>query len=456
MSNDAWTVRIRMYRQGLGDCFLITFRNGDTESHILIDCGVLVGTAKAGDRIRKITQDIRDTTDHLNLLVVTHEHWDHLSGFIDAQSIFDTIKIDEIWMGWTEDPNDPVAKQLKKTDALKLSALIVAANTLAASDPDTAAAINGVLSFSGGGRTHAAMQYVAGRTDARVVYRSPGEKPIESPSFPGIRFYVLGPPVNLKLLRKSDPSHKGSEVYQFGSSLSPESAFHAAVVHSNPDRGMLSADDEQWLNRSFPFDASYRVPIPPAAPYFKKGDEWRRIDNDWLQASADLALQLDNDTNNTSLALAIELVDSGKVLLFPGDAQVGNWLSWDGLSWTVNEKPIKASDLLSRTVFYKVGHHGSHNATLREKGLEEMISPDLVAMIPVDEQFARAKKPIPWNMPFGSLYERLMEKTRGRVLRVDRSWPSETAAPPDGLSTAEWTAFKDSTDVTDDYIEFRI
>jgi hypothetical protein len=41
-----------------------------------------------------------------------------------------------------------------------------------------------------------------------------------------------------------------------------------------------------------------------------------------------LALQLDSDTNNTSLVLAFELGKSGRVLLFPGDAQVGNWLSW--------------------------------------------------------------------------------------------------------------------------------
>ena len=39
------------------------------------------------------------------------------------------------------------------------------------------------------------------------------------------------------------------------------------------------------------------------------------------------------ETNNTSLALAFELIEKGrvgKVLLFPADAQVGNWLSWHG------------------------------------------------------------------------------------------------------------------------------
>ena len=33
-------LRVRMYRQGLGDCFLLTFNPGD-EKHVLIDCGTL-------------------------------------------------------------------------------------------------------------------------------------------------------------------------------------------------------------------------------------------------------------------------------------------------------------------------------------------------------------------------------------------------------------------------------
>ena len=56
-------------------------------------------------------------------------------------------------------------------------------------------------------------------------------------------------------------------------------------------------------------------------------DAWRRIQGEWMAGAGEFALQLDSDTNNTSLALAFELPD-GRVLLFPGDAQVGNWESW--------------------------------------------------------------------------------------------------------------------------------
>lgn len=155
---------------------------------------------------------------------------------------------------------------------------------------------------------------------------------------------------------------------------------------------------------------------------------WRRIDRDWLSYAGALAMKLDEDTNNTSLVLAIELAGSGQVLLFPGDAQVGNWLSWDGCSWTVKEagKPdrtVSAADLLGRTVLYKVGHHGSHNATLKALGLERMNGKRLVAMIPVDEAVAKKQGKFGWKMPFEPLLRALETKTEGRVLRADGAMP---------------------------------
>ena len=37
-----------------------------------------------------------------------------------------------------------------------------------------------------------------------------------------------------------------------------------------------------------------------------------------------------------------------------------------------------------------------------------------------DEKFAKGKKPIPWMIPADKLYEVLQQKTRGRILRVDK------------------------------------
>ena len=141
---------------------------------------------------------------------------------------------------------------------------------------------------------------------------------------------------------------------------------------------------------------------------------------DWLGVSADLAMQLDDRTNNTSLVLAFEFVDTRRVLLFAADAQVGNWLSWQDLRWTVDDQAVTGPDLLARTVYYKVGHHGSHNATLKAKGLELMASPDLAAFIPTNE--ADAKK-VGWGeMPFKGILEELEQRAGGRVVRADDPW----------------------------------
>ncbi|MCY1547351.1 hypothetical protein D9M68_834030 [compost metagenome] len=133
-----------------------------------------------------------------------------------------------------------------------------------------------------------------------------------------------------------------------------------------------------------------------------------------------MALKMDSDTNNTSLVLAFELPDR-QVLLFPGDAQVGNWLSWADQTYPREASdeypaPVTRDDILSRVSLYKVGHHGSHNATLREFGLEKMTSPRLVAMIPVVESVALDKR---WKMPFPDLFHALQKRTQGRIVTGD-------------------------------------
>jgi hypothetical protein len=66
---------------------------------------------------------------------------------------------------------------------------------------------------------------------------------------------------------------------------------------------------------------------------------------------------LDDAMNNTSLILLFEV--GGKKFLFPGDAQIENW------NYALKDAPAAAAnrELLKATDFYKVGHHGSLNAT---------------------------------------------------------------------------------------------
>ena len=83
-------VTIRMYRQGLGDCFLLAFATGvpDKSYYVLIDCGVLLGTQDAEATMTRVAEDIEAATaGDIHLLIATHRHWDHISGFTQAAAV---------------------------------------------------------------------------------------------------------------------------------------------------------------------------------------------------------------------------------------------------------------------------------------------------------------------------------------------------------------------------------
>jgi hypothetical protein len=80
----------------------------------------------------------------------------------------------------------------------------------------------------------------------------------------------------------------------------------------------------------------------------------------------DTVKQLDSHLNNQSLVVLFTF--EGKRLLFVGDAQAGNWEYWLYKGESPSPAPSgdiapESSDLLSSIDFYKVGHHGSTNAT---------------------------------------------------------------------------------------------
>lgn len=485
---ESGAVAVRMYRPGgLGDCFLLAFPPADAPRFMLIDCGVFFATGGGADRMRAIVADVAEVTGgRLDLLVATHEHWDHLSGFQFAEEQFLDFEVEEVWVAWTEDNTHPLARALRDKRHRLAAALQAAVAEMARQDDPAAGQVADVLGFDlgldadGGGDRGLGLLGVggtAGQMDfvcsafGTPRYLTPGGRAIEWAAS-GVRFYVLGPPEDRELITRSDPSASDSEVYERAAAPDEASAFAVAALHAAEDVAM---DDEErrMMDQSRPFDDRYRL-TPDAAEameFFQRrygfGDErqdghgppWRRIGADWLSAAGQLALQLNNDTNNTSLALAVELAASGRVLLFPADAQVGNWLSWQDHVWTVDdggggdggggERQVVADDLLSRTVLYKVGHHGSHNATLREHGLEKMTHPELVAMIPVDEEQAGEKG---WAMPFEALEKRLRERTKGRVLRADRGLPQR----PENVPEADWRAFEERTAADDLWVQYAV
>ena len=106
-------LRVRMYRVGFGDCFLLSLPGADRHHHVLVDCGVHAkGDIKT---MPAIVQDIRaETNDTLDLVVVTHAHQDHISGFGTQEAEWAKVTVKEIWMPWTEDPTDAQAMKWGK------------------------------------------------------------------------------------------------------------------------------------------------------------------------------------------------------------------------------------------------------------------------------------------------------------------------------------------------------
>jgi hypothetical protein len=453
-------VTVRMFRKMLGDCFLLGFpRRGGGRFHMLIDCGALRSKHYKPADMNGIVRAIRKQTDSkLDVVAATHEHWDHISGFADARGEFEQIEVDKIWVAWTEDPKSEAAKVLKKQFKKGKKAVELALQRMPRHSDQRMAqyrtAVERLLEFSGGvgarDTTASTWQYILGK--ASNVYCHPEKPPLELDGVDDVRVYVLGPPEDPDYVRRLQSKR---ETYDSDHpTFAPFAGFLAAT----------ESDDAAAAERALPFARRHRLrPAPGARPdFFVKhydADEWRRIDNEWLGLTGELALHLDSYTNNTCLAFAIELGDDGPVLLFPGDAQVGNWLSWQERKWTLRSKAgekrtVTAAELLSRTVLYKVGHHGSHNATMRGKGLEMMESPGLVAMIPVHRKTAKDQE---WEFPYRPLWRRLKERARGRVLLGDHDDLDEIDAELDkALSKAERTRFERATRFDPLFIEHRV
>ena len=116
-------IRMRLYGQGLGDCFLLAFpRKGEPDNenpcYLVIDCGVAMSTPEKGVRIRKVVENIDDATGgHIDVLAITHQHFDHISGFQDAWQEWKKITVDAVYLPWTESTARPESTRAPEPSA---------------------------------------------------------------------------------------------------------------------------------------------------------------------------------------------------------------------------------------------------------------------------------------------------------------------------------------------------
>lgn len=365
MAKKPSAVEIRAYQVGFGDCFLVTFVYGATDRRsVLIDFGTTELPAAGGKRLKpsqhmpRIAEAIRtDCGGRLTALVATHRHADHISGFAtDAATgksglIIKALRPKVVLQPWTEDPD-------AKTDATKatrdsnrtpksftsgLDAMHDIARDVYAITQRPPAwmgpALRKELAFLGQDNiaNKSAVQNLIAMGEAkgaRAVWAHHGSTSGLDRLLPGVTVHVLGPP-NLEQTEKIRKQR----------SRDPDQFWHLLA-------GPRSLQGANVLAHGLAHGKNGRASLPMEGRWFRQ-----RLDRMRGDQLLQIVRQLDDQMNNTSLILLFEVGD--KKLLFPGDAQIENW------SYALQDADSaeQTRKLLAGIDVYKVGHHGSLNAT---------------------------------------------------------------------------------------------
>lgn len=401
-------ITIRMYRMGFGDAFLVSV--GRTKPwRMLIDCGVHNsgrGPVALGTMVGHIIDDLRPRgggDPHVDVVVATHHHADHIAGFADPA--WDRVHVGEVWLPWVEDPHDDQARRLRADLAAAAERVAGLASELGASAGRKRKA--GALATATALAENAKGNDIA--TD-RLVGNTDG----------------FVDPANVRFLPRAGETTR----------IEIADLAVAHVMGPSRDEGMLKRmappRKAEWLADMAIDGASGRVPLfdpryvldeevmkeprlRPLAMHPRVRDDLRRLADDTVLFGAS---KLERWCNNTSLFLVLEVGE--RRLVFPGDAQQG---AWD----FVLQSPENV-ELLTGADFYKISHHGSHNGTPR-RFVEEILGDDRITMLPfspVDQ----------WpNIPKSTLLQGLGEHGH-RILRSDEPRRSKgVRIGPDG----NWT-----------------
>jgi hypothetical protein len=355
--NPITNVRLRSYNVGFGDAFLMTISYAAGKArHVLIDFGSTAMGKGPQDMVQIAETIAEDCDGKLEVVVATHRHADHISGFGGAAGkIIAGLKPDVVVQPWTEDPAlDPKATaprrasagraQAGRAQALGLTTSLASMQSLAAS----AAAEGAVLAASDRlpasvaekvrflGETNlsnrAAVENLASM--GPNVYAKFGTKLRLRQVLPGVRVDVLGPPTLDDAPGIASMASKDAQEYWHLAASRAVRTSTGAAAPLFPDRDRIDP----------PQEAKWVVP---------------QVDRAHADEMVGILRVLDDVLNNTSLILLFDI--GGTLLLFPGDAQIENWRH--ALFNAADAADIRAR--LAKTTVYKVGHHGSLNATPR-------------------------------------------------------------------------------------------
>jgi len=372
-------VTVRGYQVGFGDCFLLTFHYAEIgDRHVLIDFGSTGAPRGFGD-LKAVAESIAEECGHkLHAVMATHRHKDHISGFATdggaPGSIIAGCHPEVVIQPWTEDPDaqpDALEATVEATGPKQLTRALLDMHEVARAVLDEAPRLVTLLEEGDDldddepeheGEAAPGEEPLAGPAPRRIspllkrlqfmgdnnlpnrsaidnlakmgkrhVYVHTGSRSGLEWLLPGVKVTVLGPPTlaqteTIRVQRQRDEA----EFWHFQA--------RANGLAANPDARPLFPGAPVLEPRERPKWSRWLLP------------RLRKIRGEQLR---EIVRVLDKAMNNTSVILLFEV--GKQKLLFPGDAQIENW------RYALGQKRFQK--LLEGVTFYKVGHHGSLNAT---------------------------------------------------------------------------------------------